>query len=169
MECVIPTRGLIGFETDLVNLTSGRAAMSHLFKEYAPFAGPIRTRNTGTLVAVEYGVATYYALETLQDRGRLFIAPGDEVYEGMIVGENSRSEDLPVNPTRKKELSNVRSQGEGKVTPLEPPIRMSLERSIEYIADDEYIEATPKGLRLRKKILNATLRKRDAQARAART
>jgi GTP-binding protein len=116
---------------------------------------------------MEYGVATYYALETLQERGRLFIGPGDEVYEGMVVGENARADDLPVNPTRTKQLSNVRSQGEGKVTPLEPPIQMSLERSIEYIADDEYIEATPKALRLRKKILNATQRKRAAQAKVA--
>lgn len=168
LECSIPTRGLIGFETDLVNLTSGRAALSHMFKEYAPFAGPIRTRNTGTLVAVEYGIATYYALETLQNRGRLFIGPGDEVYEGMIIGENSRSDDLPVNPTRKKELSNVRSQGEGKVTPLEPPIRMSLERSLEYLTDDELIEATPKGLRLRKKLLTATQRKREKNRTEAR-
>jgi GTP-binding protein len=167
VECVIPTRGLIGFETDLINLTSGRAAMSHMFKEYGPFAGDIRTRFTGTLVAIEYGTATYFALEGLQDRGRLFIGPGEEVYEGMIIGENSRIEDLPVNPTRTKQLSNVRSQGEGKVTPLEPPIRMSLERAIEYIADDEFIEATPKGLRLRKKVLNANLRKRAAQARNA--
>lgn len=167
MECLVPTRGLIGFETDLVNLTSGRAAMSHLFKEYGPFVGDIRTRYTGTLVAIEYGVATYFSLETLQERGRLFIGPGDEVYEGMIIGENSRQEDMPVNPTRTKQLSNVRSQGEGKTTPLEPPIRMSLERSIEYIADDEYIEATPKFLRMRKKVVNATRRKRDAQQRAA--
>ncbi len=167
LECVIPTRGLIGFETDLVNQTSGRAAMSHLFKEYSPFAGDIRTRFSGTLVAIEYGIATYFALETLQDRGRLFIGPGEEVYEGMVIGENSRGEDLPVNPTKTKQLSNVRSQGEGKTVPLEPPIKMSLERSIEYIADDEYIEATPKALRLRKKIMNATRRKRAAQARAA--
>ena len=167
LEATIPTRGLIGFETDLVNLTSGRAAMSHMFKEYAGFAGPIRTRHGGTLVAMEYGVATYYALETLQARGRMFIGPGEEVYEGMVIGENARSEDLPVNPTRTKPLSNVRSQGEGKVTPLEPPIKMSLERSIEYIADDEYIEATPKALRLRKKVLNANQRKRAAQAKAA--
>jgi GTP-binding protein len=116
---------------------------------------------------MEYGVATYYALETLQARGRMFIGPGEEVYEGMVIGENARSEDLPVNPTRTKPLSNVRSQGEGKVTPLEPPIKMSLERSIEYIADDEYIEATPKALRLRKKVLNANQRKRAAQAKAA--
>ena len=167
LECVIPTRGLIGFETDLVNLTSGRAAMSHMFKEYGPYAGAIRTRFTGTLVALEHGTATYYSLETVQARGRLFIGAGDEVYEGMVVGENSRVEDLPINPTRTKPMSNVRSQGEGKVTPLEPPIRMSLERSIEYISDDEYIEATPKALRLRKKILNANQRKRAGQARTA--
>ncbi len=165
ISAIIPTRGLIGFETDLVNLSSGRAVMSHLFKEYAPFAGPIRTRYTGTLVAMEYGKATYFALETLQNRGRLFIGPGDEVYEGMIIGENARAEDLPVNPTRTKQLSNVRSQGEGKVTPLEPPVHLSLERAIEYIADDEYIEATPKALRLRKQVLNATHRKRLAQGR----
>lgn len=167
LEAVVPTRGLIGFETDLVNLTSGRAAMSHMFKEYGPFAGEIRTRFTGTLVAMEYGTSTYFALETLQDRGRMFIGPGEEVYEGMVIGENSRADDLPVNPTRTKQLSNVRSQGEGKVTPLEPPIKMSLERAIEYIADDEYIEATPKALRIRKKVLNATQRKRAAQAKAA--
>ncbi len=164
LECEIPTRGLIGLETDLINQTKGRGALSHLFKEYAPYAGDIRTRHTGTLVAVGTGVSTYFALETLQDRGRLFIGPGTEVYEGMIIGENSRMEDLPVNPTRTKPLSNVRSQGEGKTIPLEPPVQMSLERSIEYIADDEYIEATPTALRLRKKILNATQRKRAAQA-----
>jgi len=166
LECIIPTRGLIGLETDLVNMTSGRGAMSHMFKEYAEYAGEVRTRHNGTLVAMEYGVTTYYALETLQDRGRMFIGTGEEVYEGMIIGENSRSEDMPVNPTRTKPLSNVHSQGEGKTIPLEPPIRMSLERSIEYIADDEYIEATPKALRLRKKELNANKRKRAAQAKA---
>ncbi len=167
LECVIPTRGLIGFETDLTNQTGGRGALSHLFKEYGPYAGAIRTRYTGTLVAVGPGVSTYFALETLQGRGRLFIGPGTEVYEGMIIGENSRMEDLPVNPTRTKQLSNVRSQGEGKTVPLEPPVQMSLERAIEYIADDEYIEATPTAFRLRKKILNATQRKRAAQSLAA--
>ncbi len=166
LECDIPTRGLIGFETDLVNQTAGRGAMSHLFKEYGPYAGEIRTRYTGTLVAVGPGVTTYFALESLQDRGRLFIDPGTEVYEGMIIGGNSRGEDLPVNPTRTKQLSNVRSQGEGKTIPLEPPVKMSLERLIEYIADDEYIEATPTALRMRKKILNATRRKRAAQSQA---
>ncbi|MDZ4198917.1 MAG: translational GTPase TypA [Kiritimatiellia bacterium] len=160
IEAAIPTRGLIGFETWLVNATGGRAVMSHLFLEYAPHAGPISGRHSGTLVSMDRGITTSYALDNLQDRGHLFIEPGDEVYEGMIVGENPRSEDMPVNPTRLKHLTNIRSQGEGKGIMLEPPVRMSLEAAIEYIAMDEYVEATPKTIRLRKKILNATLRKR---------
>jgi len=107
-------------------------------------------------------VATAYALDTIQERGKVFIGPGEEVYEGMIVGENPRGEDMPVNPTRMKHLTNIRSHGEGKGIMLEPPIRMSLEHAIEYIAADEYVEATPKCLRLRKRILNTTMRKRAA-------
>ncbi len=163
VEADMPTRGLIGFETDLVNLTNGRAVLTHMFKEYGPHCGPIRTRTTGTLVSVESGVATAYALDTIQERGKLFITAGDEVYEGMIVGENPRAEDMPVNPTRTKHLTNIRSHGEGKGIMLEPPIRMSLEHAIEYIASDEFVEATPRNLRLRKRILNATQRKRAAQ------
>jgi len=162
LEADLPTRGLIGFETDLVNMTNGRAVMSHMFKEYAPHCGPIRTRITGTLVSMDNGVATAYALDTIQERGKVFIGPGEEVYEGMIVGENPRGEDMPVNPTRMKHLTNIRSHGEGKGIMLEPPIRMSLEHAIEYIAADEYVEATPKCLRLRKRILNTTMRKRAA-------
>ncbi len=163
LEAVIPTRGLIGFETDMVNLTSGRGVMSHMFKEYGPFVGEILTRLTGTLVSMETGIATAWALNNIQERGRLFIGPGEEVYEGMIIGENPRAEDMPVNPTKTKHLTNIRSQGEGKGIQLEPPLKMSLERALEYIAADEYVEATPKHLRLRKKILNATQRKRAAQ------
>jgi GTP-binding protein len=163
LEATIPTRGLIGFETDLVNLTSGRAAMSHLFKEYAPHCGAVQSRLSGTLVSMENGIATAFALDTLQERGKLFIGPGDEVYAGMIVGENPRAEDIPVNPTKQKHLTNMRSQGEGKGIMLEPPVRMSLEHAIEYIAQDEFVEATPKSLRLRKKILDATKRKRASQ------
>jgi len=167
VEAVIPTRGLIGFETDLVNLTSGRAAMSHLFKEYGLWKGEIMTRTTGTLVSMETGIATAWALNNIQERGRLFIGPQEDVYEGMIIGENPRAEDMPVNPTKTKHLTNMRSQGEGKGIQLEPPLRMSLERSLEYIAADEYVEATPHHLRLRKKILNAVARKRAAMAGAA--
>jgi GTP-binding protein len=160
VEAVIPTRGLIGFESDLVNLTRGVGSMSHLFKEYGPFKGEISSRDNGVLVAMEGGISTAYALNNVQERGRLFIGPQEEVYEGMIVGENSRPDDLNVNPCKTKHLTNIRSQGEGKGVQLAPPLRMCLERTLEYIARDEYVEATPKSLRLRKKILDSTVRKR---------
>jgi GTP-binding protein len=134
--------------------------MSHLFKEYAPYRGEIPTRNNGVLIAMEGGIATSYSLDSIQERGRLFIEPGEEVYEGMIIGENARPDDMPVNPCKAKKLTNMRSQGDGKGIQLAPPLKMSLERSLEYIAPDEYVEATPKSLRLRKKLLDATARKR---------
>ena len=117
----------------------------------------------GTLVSMETGIATAWALNNIQERGRLFVGPQEEVYNGMIVGENPRNEDMPVNPAKTKHLTNMRSQGEGKGIQLEPPLKMSLERALEYIAADEYVEATPKNIRLRKKILDATQRKRSAQ------
>jgi len=162
VQAVVPTRGLIGFETDLVNCTKGHGIMSHLFKEYAPYRGEIPTRNNGVLVAMENGVSTSYALETIQERGRLFIGPQAEIYAGMIIGENARPDDMPVNPCKAKKLTNMRSQGDGKGISLAPPLTMTLERSLEYIAPDEYVEATPKNLRLRKKILDAHMRKRAA-------
>jgi GTP-binding protein len=160
VEAVIPTRGLIGFESDLVNLTRGMGSMSHLFKEYGPYKGDISSRGNGVLVAMEGGISTAYALNNVQERGRLFIGPQEEVYEGMIVGENSRPDDLTVNPCKAKHLTNMRSQGDGKGIQLAPPVRMSLERALEYITPDEYVEVTPKNLRLRKKILESTARKR---------
>src|SRR5436189_214626 len=160
IEAIIPTRGLIGFETDLVNLTRGEGLMSHLFREYAPFKGEIGGRGRGVVVSMESGVSTAYALNNIQERGRLFIGPQEDVYVGMIVGENARPEDLPVNPCKAKHLTNMRSQGEGKGIQLEAPLCMSLERAIEYIDIDEYVEATPKSLRLRKRLLDATARKR---------
>ncbi|MDQ3623783.1 MAG: translational GTPase TypA [Verrucomicrobiota bacterium] len=160
IQAVLPTRGLIGFETDLVNATKGLGIASHLFKEYGPFKGEIPTRNNGVLVSMEGGVSTGYALDSIQERGRLFIRPQEEVYEGMIVGENARPDDMPVNPCKAKKLTNMRSQGDGKGIQLAPPLEMSLERALEYIAPDEYVEATPKSLRLRKKILGAHARKR---------
>jgi len=160
LEAVIPTRGLIGFETDLVNLTRGEGLMSHLFREYAPFKGEIEGRNRGVMISMETGTSTAYALNNIQGRGRLFIGPQEEVYTGMIVGENARPEDLPVNPCKAKHLTNMRSQGEGKGIQLEAPLKMSLEHAIEYIDSDEYVEATPRSLRLRKRILDATARKR---------
>src|SRR5437899_2517202 len=166
IEAIIPTRGLIGFETDLVNLTRGEGLMSHLFREYAPFKGEIEGRNRGVMVSMEAGLSTAYASSNIQERGRLFIGPQEDVYAGMIVGENARPEDMPVNPCKAKHLTNIRSQGEGKGIQLEAPLRMSLERAIEYVDIDEYVEATPKSLRLRKRILDATTRKRAAMSAA---
>jgi GTP-binding protein len=163
VQAVVPTRGLIGFETDLVNCTKGHGIMSHLFKEYGPYKGDIATRFNGVLVSMEGGISTAYSLDTIQERGRLFIAPQEEIYEGMIIGENARPDDMPVNPCRAKKLNNMRSQGDGKGIALPPPLKMSLERALEYIGPDEYVEATPKTLRLRKKILDAGQRKRAAQ------
>ena len=162
IEAIVPTRGLIGFETDFVNQTRGEGIMSHLFREYAPFKGDMGGRGRGVMVSMEPGVSTAYALNNIQERGRLFIGPQEDVYEGMIVGENRRPEDLPVNPCKEKHLTNMRSQGDGKGIQLEGVLRMSLERAIEYIDMDEYVEATPKSLRLRKRILDATARKRAA-------
>ena len=166
IEAIIPTRGLIGFETDFVNLTRGEGVMSHLFREYAPFKGEMGGRGRGVMVSMESGISTAYALNNIQERGRLFIGPQEDVYPGMIVGENARSEDLPVNPCKAKHLTNMRSQGEGKGIQLEASLRMSLERAIEYIERDEYVEVTPKSLRLRKRILDGTARKRATMAAA---
>ena len=163
IESTIPTRGLIGFEFELLNMTSGHGIMSHLFKEYAPRAGEIAGRTTGTLVSMEDGVAMAYSLDALESRGKLFIGAGENVYEGQIVGENPRSDDLPVNPTKEKHLTNHRSSGDGKGIQLSPPLKFSLERAIEYISADELVEATPKNVRLRKRILSATDRKRQAR------
>src|SRR5436305_11322825 len=141
--------------------------MIHLFAEYAPFKGEIAGRNRGVMVSMETGTSTAYALNSIQERGRLFIAPQEEIYAGMIVGENARPDDLPVNPCKAKHLTNMRSQGDGKGIQLEAPLKMSLERAIEYIDSDEYVAATPKWLRMRTGILNATQRKRAAAAVAA--
>ncbi len=165
VEALIPMRGLIGFETDLMNMTRGLGVMSHLFHEYGPDRGEVVSRKNGSLVSIEDGVATAYALNMNQERGRLFVEPGEHIYRGMIVGENARENDIPVNPCKTKHLTNMRSQGDGKGIQLEPALKMSLERALEYIGSDEYVEATPKNLRLRKKILNETQRKRAERGR----
>jgi GTP-binding protein len=165
IEALIPMRGLIGFETDLVNQTRGLGVMSHLFHEYGPDRGDIAARKNGSLVSMESGEATAYALNAVQERGRLMVEPGMQIYAGMIVGENARENDIPVNPCKAKKLTNMRSQGDGKGIQLDPPLKLSLERALEYIGSDEYVEATPKNLRLRKKILDENQRKRAAQQR----
>ncbi|HND60621.1 MAG TPA: translational GTPase TypA [Opitutaceae bacterium] len=163
IEATITTRGLIGMEIDVINATSGRGVLSHLFKEYGPYAGEVLTRLTGTLIATEPGETTAYALVMCQERGKLFVGPGEQVYEGMIVGENPRNEDISVNAVREKKLTNFRSQGEGVATGLTPATKLSLERAIEYIAVDELVEVTPKSLRLRKRILGQTERQKAAK------
>ncbi|EEF58475.1 GTP-binding protein TypA [Pedosphaera parvula Ellin514] len=165
IEAFIPTRGLIGFETDLVNQTRGMGVMSHLFHEYGADRGDIAARKNGSLVSMEDGEATTYALNMVQERGRLMVEPGDKIYTGMIVGENARENDIPVNPCKAKRLTNMRSQGDGKGIALDAPLKLSLERALEYISSDEYVEATPKSLRLRKKELDETKRKRTSQSR----
>ena len=168
VEAVAPMRGLIGFETDLVNMTKGMGVMSHLFHEYGEDRGEIAARKNGSLVSMDTGEATSYALNMAQERGRLMIEPGDQVYVGMIVGENARESDIPVNPVKEKKLTNMRSQGDGKGIQLSPPLKLSLERALEYIDVDEYVEATPKNLRLRKKILDENQRKRSEKKRSIR-
>jgi GTP-binding protein len=165
IEALIPTRGLIGFETDLVNQTRGLGVMSHLFHEYGPDRGEIAARKNGSLVSMESGQAMAYALNMIQERGRLMIEPGEAIYAGMIVGENARENDIPVNPCKAKRLTNMRSVGDGKGIQLTAPLKLSLERALEYISSDEYVEATPKNLRLRKKILNEIARKRSEKSR----
>ena len=165
IEALVPMRGLIGFETDLVNSTKGMGVMSHLFHEYGPDTGEIPARKNGSLVSMDNGDATPYALNMVQERGRLMISPGDAVYTGMIVGENAREQDIPVNPVKEKRLTNMRSQGDGKGIQLNSPMKLSLERSLEYIDVDEYVEVTPHFLRLRKKVLDENARKRSEKSR----
>ena len=160
----IPTRGIIGLEFELVNITSGHGIMSHLFDEYKPWAGPIQTRQAGTLVSMDTGPATAYSLLALEERGTLFVNPGEEVYTGMIVGENNRADDLPVNPVKAKKLDNIRSATKENTAKLAPALKFSLERAIEYIDPDELVEATPNFLRLRKRILDPNERKRANKA-----
>jgi GTP-binding protein len=168
LEALIPMRGLIGFETDLVNQTRGMGVMSHLFHEYGADRGEIAARKNGSLVSMDSGEATAYALNMIQERGRLMVEPGDSVYVGMIVGENARENDIPVNPVKEKKLTNMRSQGDGKGIQLNAPLKLSLERALEYIDVDEYVEATPHHLRLRKKVLDENQRKKAEKERIIR-
>lgn len=165
IEAIIPMRGLIGFETELVNMSRGMGVMSHLFHEYGEDRGDIAARKNGSLVSMEDGAATAYAIDTIQQRGRLMIEPGEKVYKGMIVGENAREQDLAVNPCKAKALTNMRSKGDGVGIQLDAPMRLTLERALEYIGPDEYVEATPHNLRLRKKILDEHARKRSEKHR----
>ena len=163
VEFTIPARGLIGLRTRLLNATGGEAVMHHTFYDYQPVRGPIPSRLNGVLVSTETGRATAYALENLQERAVLFIAAGEQVYEGQIIGENCRDNDLPVNACREKKLTNIRASTAEKSILLKPPRQMTLELALEYIEEDELVEVTPRAIRLRKIHLKETDRRRHAR------
>jgi GTP-binding protein len=164
MEFRVPSRGLIGLRSEMLTDTRGTMVMNSLFDGYMEWQGDIPHRPTGALVADRDGPTTAYALWNLQERGELFIGPGIEVYEGMVIGENSRDNDLDVNAVREKKLTNMRSSTADEAIRLVPFRTLNLEQAIEFIADDEYVEVTPKSLRLRKKILQANRRPRKNAA-----
>ena len=166
MEYRVPARGLIGFRTEFLTETRGTGILHHVFDGYEPWHGEMRTRPTGSLVADRSGVATSFALLNLQERGRLFVEPGTEVYEGMVIGENARAEDLDVNPTKEKKLTNIRSSTADELVRLIPPQPLSLEQALELIREDECVEATPRHVRLRKVELSAQRRQTAASRRA---
>ena len=163
VEFKIPARGLIGYRTEFMTDTKGNGTMSHIFDGYEPYKGDVQARVRGTIVAFERGKSITYGLYNAQDKGELFIGPGVEVYEGMIVGLNSRSEDIAINVCKEKHLTNTRASGSDDALRLVPPIQMSLEKAIEFIQDDELVEVTPKNIRLRKKILDNKERERAAR------
>jgi GTP-binding protein len=156
----IPARGLIGLRNRVLTATEGEAIMAHRFKEYQPFKGEIPNRKSGSLIAMESGNTFAYALDKLQDRGKFFVGPGEEVYAGMVVGENNKEDDLGVKVTKSKKLTNMRASGSDDKMKIAPPIRFSLEEALEYIKDDEYLEVTPKTYRMRKILLSEVERKR---------
>lgn len=163
IEFKIPARGLIGYRTEFLTDTKGEGTMNHIFDSYEPFKGEIQARVRGTIIAFENGKSVTYGLYNAQDKGDLFIGPGVEVYEGMIVGLNARGEDLAINVCKEKHLTNTRASGSDEALRLVPPIQMSLEKAIEFIQDDELVEITPENIRLRKKILDSKERERAAR------
>ena len=162
----IPARGLIGFQGEFMNLTRGNGILSHVFDDYGPWKGDMPGRRNGAMVSQEDGVAVGYALFNLQERGRLFVSPGDKVYEGMIVGIHSRDSDLVVNPIKNKKLTNVRASGKDENVLLTPPVKLTLEFAIEFIEDDELVEVTPRTIRIRKRYLTENERRRAVRAAA---
>ena len=164
LEYTIPARGLIGFRNQFLTMTSGAGIMTSIFSHYGPMkSGEMNGRQNGVLVSVATGKALTYSLETLQARGKLFLGHGDEVYEGMLVGINSRDNDMGVNPTKGKKLDNMRASGKDETIALVPPVRFTLEQALEFIEDDELAEITPKSIRLRKKLLSENERKRSGK------
>lgn len=165
MEWLVPARGLIGFRTEFLTETRGTGIMHHLFERYEPWFGELRTRNNGSLVADRAGVVTGFAMINLQERGQLFVEPTTEVYEGMIVGENSREDDMDVNITKEKKLTNMRAASADNTERLIPPRKLSLEQALEFCREDECVEVTPAAVRIRKVELDQQVRGRAAARR----
>ncbi len=166
MEWLVPSRGLIGFRTEFLTETRGTGQLHHVFEGWEPWLGELRTRPNGSMVADRRGRTAGYALTNLQDRGALFVGPGVDVYEGMVVGENARSEDMDVNPTKEKKLTNMRAAAADETVRLVPPVQLSLEQALEWIREDECVEVTPQAIRLRKEVLSQADRgRRRAAAR----
>jgi GTP-binding protein len=166
MEYRVPARGLIGFRTEFLTETRGTGLLHHVFDGWEPWFGELRTRPTGSLVADRRGIAATFALFNLQERGTLFVGPGDEVYEGMIVGENARAEDLDVNATKEKHLTNVRSSTSDVLVRLVPHRQLALDQALEFLREDEAVEVTPEVVRLRKVALDRNARVKLARGRA---
>ncbi len=160
LKFLIPSRGIMGLRNYLLNVTAGEAVVTHRFKEYQPYKGEIAGRINGSLIVMEQGEAIAYSLHNLQDRGKFFINPGEAVYEGQVIGEHTRSGDLVINVTKTKKLTNMRASGSDEKMKIAPPLKHTLEEALEYIQSDEYVEVTPKSIRLRKIYLNETDRKR---------
>jgi GTP-binding protein len=156
----IPSRGTMGLKTRLLNATHGEANMFHHFSEYGAYRGEFAGRKNGSMIAMSTGKSVAYALDTLQQRGRMFVGPGEDCYEGMIVGESAKEGDMVVNVEKAKQLGNQRSSGADKAIQLTPPVTFTLEEALEYIQDDELVEVTPKSIRLRKRLLSAIDRKK---------
>jgi len=161
IEFRIPARGLIGYRSEFLTDTKGNGILNHLFYGFEPYKGEIPERSQGSLIAFEAGESTTYGLYNAQERGMLFIEPGTKVYEGMVIGQNSRAEDIVVNVCKKKHVTNMRASGSDEALRLTPTIKMSLEQALEFITDDELVEVTPKNLRLRKRVLDSDLRAKD--------
>jgi GTP-binding protein len=166
LEYRIPARGLIGFQGEFLTMTRGTGLASHIFDDYGPMKGDIAERRNGVLISQDDGDAVAYALWKLQDRGRMFVSPGDPLYEGMVIGIHSRDNDLVVNPIKGKQLTNVRASGTDEAVRLVPPIQLSLESAIEFISDEEIVEITPVAIRIRKRHLKEHERKRAARSGA---
>jgi GTP-binding protein len=158
----VPSRGLIGFRTEFLTETRGTGLLHHVFDGYEPWHGELRTRPTGSLVADRRGVSTSYAIAAIQERGTIFIEPGMEVYEGMVIGENSRADDMDVNAVREKKLTNMRASGSDEAEKLIPPKKLNMEGALEFCGEDECVEVTPAVVRIRKVILDQGERGRSA-------